>query len=217
MTLFAADEFGDAIRKAIQLAGKADGKPQQQTSEAKLTGAPYALEHGPSESVPRRQQQQSARAFSTVARPKIECVLGKRVYQPSRSFSMQTQRMAYQDTAKNLAIGPETRVIYQGFTGRAATANASATLAYGTNIVGGVSPTATRTSHIDLPVYANCRDAMTALKADATAVFVPAHAAGNAMIEAIEAEIPLIVSVAEHIPVHHMLRVQEALQTQSST
>ena len=147
----------------------------------------------------------------------MEWVLGKRAHQPSRSFATHSQHQTYQDTAKNLAIGPHTRVIYQGFTGRAATTNAAATLAYGTNIVGGVSPTATRTSHLDLPVYATCREAMSTLKPDATAVFVPAHSAGDAILEAIEAEIPLIVSVAEHIPVHHMLRVQEALQTQSST
>lgn len=70
---------------------------------------------------------------------------------------------------------------------------------------------------MDRPVYNTVREAKTALNPHATCVFVPALGAAAAIIEAIEAEIPLVVSVAEHIPVHDMLRVHEVLRTQSKT
>jgi succinyl-CoA synthetase alpha subunit len=113
-----------------------------------------------------------------------------------------------------------------------ATQNAQGAIKYGTNIVGGVSrsrkdPSSSNSANpdgsrphpdpalADLPVYTTVRKAVTALSPDATAVFIPAAQAAGAIIEAIEAEVPLIVSVAEHIPVHDMLRVQEVLRTQS--
>jgi succinyl-CoA synthetase alpha subunit len=112
-----------------------------------------------------------------------------------------------------------------------ATQNAQGAIKYGTNIVGGVSRSRKHSSSVksnpdgshphpdpdlaEFPVYATVRDAVSALSPDATAVFIPAAQAAGAIIEAIEAEVPLIVSVAEHIPVHDMLRVQEVLRTQS--
>ncbi|KEZ46300.1 Succinyl-CoA ligase [ADP-forming] subunit alpha-1, mitochondrial [Scedosporium apiospermum] len=122
-----------------------------------------------------------------------------------------------ESTIQNLRIGKNTRVIYQGFTGKAATANAKDTIAYGTNIVGGVSPGKGGQIHLDRPVFNTVREAMERVKPHATSVFVPAPFAAKAILEAIEAEVPLVVSVAEHIPVHDMLRVQEALRTQTKT
>ncbi|KAL7765941.1 hypothetical protein ACKLNR_003857 [Fusarium oxysporum f. sp. zingiberi] len=123
----------------------------------------------------------------------------------------------YDRTIRNLKITDQTRVIYQGFTGKAATKNAQDTIEYGTKVVGGVSPGKGGQPHLDLPVFNTVKEAMEEVKPDVSAVFVPATFAAAAILEAIEAEVPLIVSVAEHVPVHDMLRVHEVLRTQSKT
>ena len=123
-----------------------------------------------------------------------------------RTFSSSTIRTSYDDTVQNLRIGKHTRVIYQGFTGRVATGNAKDSIAYGTNIVGGVTP-GKEGEHLGLPLLPDLRKAKEQLEPDATAVFVAAPQCGKAIEEAIEAEIPLIVSVAEHIPLHDIMRV----------
>lgn len=122
----------------------------------------------------------------------------------------------YASTISNLRIGSKTRVIFQGFTGRQATANAKESIAWGTNIVGGVTPGREGT-HLDLPVLPSVRRAMEDLHPDATGIYVPASAAVAAIEEAIEAEIPLIVAVAEHIPLHDMLRIHAILRTQTKS
>jgi succinyl-CoA synthetase alpha subunit len=121
-------------------------------------------------------------------------------------FSTTRLRARYADTVANLRIGPHTRVLYQGFTGKQATVNAQQSLAYGTQIVGGVTPGRTG-EHLGLPVLPSVRAAAADLRPDATAIFVAATHAPRAIEEAVEAEIPLVVAVAEHIPVHDMLRV----------
>lgn len=126
---------------------------------------------------------------------------------PRATFSTTPSRHSYEDTIQNLKIGRHTRVIFQGFTGRQATANAKESLAWGTNIVGGVKPGGER-EHLGLPVLPSVRAAQEKLKPDATGIYVAAHHAATAIEEAIEAEIPLIVAVAEHIPLHDTLRVQ---------
>jgi succinyl-CoA synthetase alpha subunit len=117
---------------------------------------------------------------------------------------------AYDSTLSHLHIGADTRVIFQGFTGRLATANARESLAWGTRIVGGVKPGVVdgAQEHLGLPVFPSVRAAAAALRPDASAVYVAAPQAGAAIEEAIEAEVPLIVAVAEHIPLHDMLRVR---------
>ncbi|KAF5486834.1 Succinate--CoA ligase [ADP-forming] subunit alpha [Colletotrichum siamense] len=112
---------------------------------------------------------------------------------------------------------PASTAIWQWFTGRAATLNAKDTIEYGTNIVGGVSPGKGGKDHLGLPVFDTAKEAMDKVKPHASAVFVPAQFAAGAITEAIEAEIPLVVSVAEHVPVHDMARVQEILRTQTKT
>ncbi|KAF2221143.1 succinyl-CoA synthetase-like protein [Elsinoe ampelina] len=128
-------------------------------------------------------------------------------------------RSVHQDPAKlqektlqHLRIGRHTRVIYQGFTGRVATSNAQESLEWGTQVVGGVTP-GKDGEHLGLPVCPSVRAAKEQLKPDATAIFVPMTGAAMAIEEAIEAEIPLIVAVAEHIPVHDILRIGEILRT----
>jgi succinyl-CoA synthetase alpha subunit len=131
-------------------------------------------------------------------------------------FSTSTKRLAYEDTIENLKIGKHTRVIYQGFTGRQATANAQESIDYGTNVVGGVKPGVTG-EHLGLPVLPSVQAAMDQLKPDASAIYVPGNGTVSAMEEAIAAEIPLIIAVAEHIPIHDLLRIQQMLKTQSKT
>lgn len=122
------------------------------------------------------------------------------------SFSSSAPWRGYDDTIPNLKIGKDTRVIFQGFTGKQATANAKESIAWGTKIVGGVRPGKTG-EHLGLPVLPTVRKAMEELKPDVTGIYVAAHQAVGAIEEAIEAEVPLIVAVAEHIPLHDILRV----------
>ncbi|WAO87624.1 CoA-binding domain-containing protein [Fusarium falciforme] len=136
----------------------------------------------------------------------------------SRSFSTSLPRQGpYDETINNLELNDKSRVIFQGFTGRAATINAKDTIEYGTDVVGGVSPGKGGQTHLDLPVFNTVQEAMAEVKPHVSAVFVPAQFAAKAIIESIEAEVPLVVSVAEHVPVHDMLRVHEILRTQSKT
>lgn len=130
--------------------------------------------------------------------------------QYNRSFSSSSRARGYEDTVQNLRIGKHTRVIYQGFTGRVATGNAKDSIAYGTNIVGGVTP-GKEGEHLGLPLLPDLKKAKEQLKPDATAVFVAAPQCGKAIEDAIEAEIPLIVAVAEHIPLHDVMRVSTAI------
>ncbi|KAG5816542.1 hypothetical protein H9Q71_002307 [Fusarium xylarioides] len=104
-----------------------------------------------------------------------------------------------------------------GFTGPPATINAKDTINYGTKVVGGVSPDKGGRPHLGLPVFNTVKEAMEEVKPDVSAVFVPAKYTAAAILEAVEAEVPLVVSVAEHVPVHDMLRVHEVLRTQSKT
>lgn len=125
---------------------------------------------------------------------------------PQAAFSTTTRRNGYDDTIQNLKIGAHTRVIFQGFTGKLATANAKESMEWGTNVVGGVKPNGSG-EHLGKPVLPSVRAAMEQLKPDATGIYVAAHQATAAIEEAIEAEVPLIVAVAEHIPLHDIMRV----------
>ncbi|KAL2257904.1 hypothetical protein VTK26DRAFT_8988 [Humicola hyalothermophila] len=131
-----------------------------------------------------------------------------------RSLWTTSRLQNYAQTLPNLRIGSHTRVIFQGFTGKQATANARDSIAWGTKIVGGVTPGRTG-EHLGLPVLPTVRSAMEQLKPDATAIYVAAHQAAAAIEEAVEAEVPLIVAVAEHIPLHDMLRIHSVLKSQS--
>ncbi|KAH6867853.1 hypothetical protein B0T10DRAFT_534062 [Thelonectria olida] len=129
-----------------------------------------------------------------------------------RAFTGSCARPApYDAEIANLNIDKNTRVIYQGFTGKAATIGARDTIAYGTNIVGGVSPGKGGQEHLGLPVFITVKEAMEKFKRFATSVFVPAQFAARANIEAIESEVPFVVSVAEHILVHNMIRSKTQL------
>ncbi|HSM18824.1 MAG TPA: succinate--CoA ligase subunit alpha [Hyphomicrobiales bacterium] len=108
-------------------------------------------------------------------------------------------------------IGPETRVLCQGMTGRMGTFHSERMIAYGTKLVGGVRPGKGGKRHLNLPLFDTVAEGMEATGADASAVFVPPDNAAAAMIEAIEAEMPLVVCVTERVPVLDMVRVRHAL------
>jgi succinyl-CoA synthetase alpha subunit len=129
---------------------------------------------------------------------------------PNAAFSSSSRRNGYDDTIQNLKIGAHTRVIFQGFTGKLATANAKESMDWGTNVVGGVKPNGSG-EHLGKPVLPTVRAAMEQLKPDATGIYVAAHQATAAIEEAIEAEVPLIVAVAEHIPLHDIMRVSKSV------
>ena len=108
-------------------------------------------------------------------------------------------------------VGPETRVICQGLTGRAATYHCARMMAYGTRLVAGVTPGKGGRRHLDVPVFDTVAAAASATGADASLVFVPPVNAAKAMIECIEAEVPLVVCVTERVPLLDMIRVREVL------
>lgn len=110
-----------------------------------------------------------------------------------------------------ILVNRDTRVLCQGMTGAAGTFHTRLMLEYGTKLVAGVSPGKGGTTHLGLPVYDNVRDAASDTGADATIIFVPAPFAPDAIIEAAEAGISLIVCITEGIPVLDMIRVKEYL------
>jgi succinyl-CoA synthetase alpha subunit len=111
-----------------------------------------------------------------------------------------------------ILIDKETRVICQGFTGKTATFHSQQALAYGTCLVGGVSPGKGGARHLGLPVFDAVKAAREATGAEASVVYVPPAAAADAICEAIDAEIALIVCITEGIPVLDMVRVKRALE-----
>lgn len=115
-----------------------------------------------------------------------------------------------------ILVGPETKVICQGMTGRTASYHIERAMAYGTNVVGGVRPGKGGTRHLDVPIFDTVSDAVSETGADASIIFVPPPSAAEAMIEAIEAEVPVVVCVTERVPVLDMVRVRDALEGSST-
>ncbi|KRZ09492.1 Cytosolic purine 5'-nucleotidase, partial [Trichinella zimbabwensis] len=126
-------------------------------------------------------------------------------------------RFLYSETRKFLKIGHETKVICQGFTGKQATFHCRQMLDYGTKIVGGVSPTKAGTKHLNLPVFGTVEEAVKETEADATILYVPAQASADAIHEAIDAKVPLIVVITEGIPQLDMVKVKQKLLKQSDS
>jgi succinyl-CoA synthetase alpha subunit len=109
-------------------------------------------------------------------------------------------------------ITDETKVLCQGFTGKNGTFHCEQALAYGTKMVGGVTPGKGGTTHLGLPVFDTMAQAVKATGAEASVIYVPAPFAAEAILEAVEAEIRVIVCITEGIPVLDMARVREAMR-----
>ena len=116
----------------------------------------------------------------------------------------------------SILIDKNTKVICQGFTGKNGTFHSEQAIAYGTKMVGGVAPGKGGGTHLNLPIFDTVKEAREKTGADASVVYVPPPGAADAICEAIDAEIPLIICITEGIPVMDMIRVRRSLDASKS-
>lgn len=116
----------------------------------------------------------------------------------------------------SILVNKDTRVICQGFTGKQGSFHSEQAIAYGTRMVGGVTPGKGGQTHLELPVFNTVADAVEQTGAQATMIYVPAPFCADAILEAADAGIKVIVCITEHIPVLDMLKVKAALEHSDS-
>jgi succinyl-CoA synthetase alpha subunit len=112
----------------------------------------------------------------------------------------------------SILINKATKVICQGFTGKQGTFHSEQCIAYGTRMVGGVTPGRGGSSHLNLPVFDTCHDAVKATGAEATMIYVPAPFAADAVLEAADAGVKVVICITEGIPVNDMVKVKATLR-----
>jgi len=116
----------------------------------------------------------------------------------------------------SILINKDTRVICQGFTGAQGTFHSEQAIAYGTKMIGGVTPGKGGTTHIGLPVFNTVAEIVRSERVDASAIYVPPAFAADSILEAIDAEVPLIICITEGIPVADMVKVKRSLSGSKS-
>jgi succinyl-CoA synthetase alpha subunit len=116
----------------------------------------------------------------------------------------------------SVLVDQNTRVLFQGFTGREATFHAQASIDYGTKVVGGVTPGKGGLMHLGLPVFNTVADAVKHSGANASVIFVPPPYAADAIMEAVDAGVPLVVCITEGIPTEDMVQAREFMKGKSS-
>ena len=116
----------------------------------------------------------------------------------------------------SILVDSKTKVICQGFTGAQGTFHSEQALAYGTNMLGGVSPGKGGTSHLELPVFNTVSEAIKKTSANTSVIYVPPAFAADAILEAIDSKINLIVCITEGIPIMDMVKVKSALKSSNS-